>query len=107
VGRNLDSGEKWKNLPGLPVKWVSGGDFGDSAYKLLPIAEPSEEPRARSAGDVPCGRPAGHDGDHLPFTTVEDDLILASMPEKGGRATLCGELDWNRRTAESDRQEDR
>lgn len=32
-----------------------------------------------------CQRPAGHSGKHLPRRTVEDDAVIASMPEKGGR----------------------
>lgn len=32
-----------------------------------------------------CQRPAGHAGKHLPRKTVDDDALIASMPEKGGR----------------------
>lgn len=32
-----------------------------------------------------CQRPAGHGGKHLPRRTIDDDALIASMPEKGGR----------------------
>lgn len=198
VGRNLEieSGKdsEWRSMPPVPMRFVSGGDFGESSYQLMvptvyqtithgsndecpevqsgewtrclghqeaitvPAITPVDAAKLRNIAkvlqdicpeemtdegcwlmkwvndrsplpriertceicgnnnphadncpyntDITCGRPSGHDGACLPEATVADDLILASMPEKGGRSTPCGKF-ISARTLESDVKEDR
>jgi hypothetical protein len=47
VCRNLEiehgEGSEWRTLPPVPMRFVSGGDLGESSYRLLQLPTPEQQ----------------------------------------------------------------